>query len=499
MKINPGSISPPATPPTHSPVPHRLNLDCSVLNDSISNLVSSFQKLPASQRHTFLSEVVKHCNNNQLTFLNSLIVPRLQVDFLKELPVELALKVLLYIDSPTTLTQAACTSRYWHCLIEHETIWKTMCERNEYLQDGSRSFREHFRRQFSIERAWRRGGRVKTVEGGISQGLVTSLQFDNQYTVVGCDNHRVEVFDTNTGKKIRTLEGHEGGVWALQYKGDEDNPDSERVLVSGGCDRDVRVWNLNNGQLRHILRGHTSTVRCLKVKDKNLAVTGSRDMTLRVWDIQSGLLLHVLVGHLGSVRCVDINGDTCVSGSYDFTGRIWDLKTGRCRHVLIGHTLQIYAIVTNGTVVATGSMDAHIRIWSVETGECLAVLHGHTSLVGQLQLTDKVLVSGGSDGCLRVWDIKTFECLQQFSAHDGAINCLQFNEQYILSASNDGKIKLWDIKHGSLIRNFTQSSKIAWKVQFNKTKAVVLVQKKQTDDESQPKTIMEIHDFDFLP
>ncbi|CAO3701963.1 unnamed protein product [Rhizopus stolonifer] len=474
MTIDPESISPPATPPTHSPIPHRLGLECS----------------PPPE-----SEIIHQCNNSQLTFLNNLIAPRLKVDFLKELPLEIALQILSYLDEPASLAQAALVSRHWHYLIDDETLWKELCKTNGW-DEPSWPARAHFKRQFSIDRAWKRGGKVTTVEGGFSHGLVTSLQFDDQYTVVGCDNHRVEVFDTQSGKKIRTLEGHEGGVWALQFKGGEDDP--ERILLSGGCDRDVRVWDLNSGRLRHVLRGHTSTVRCLKIRDKGLAVTGSRDTTLRVWDVQRGSLLHVLVGHQASVRCIDIQGDIAVSGSYDFTGRVWDLRTGRCKHVLIGHTLQIYTIVTNGAIIATGSMDAHIRIWSVETGECLTTLHGHTSLVGQLQLSGTTLVSGGADGCLRVWDMETFECKQQFSAHDNSITCLQFNDQYILSAANDGKVKLWDIKHGQLIRHFTQSSKIVWKIQFNKTKAVVLMQRKQAEDEGQPRTVMEIHDFDFL-
>jgi F-box and WD-40 domain protein CDC4 len=70
----------------------------------------------------------------------------------------------------------------------------------------------------------------------LDSGLVTSLQFDDEVIVVGCDNHKIEVFDTITGRNIHTLEGHEGGVWALQFKGGEKH-DPERLLVSGGCDR----------------------------------------------------------------------------------------------------------------------------------------------------------------------------------------------------------------------------------------------------------------------
>jgi F-box and WD-40 domain protein CDC4 len=78
-----------------------------------------------------------------------------------------------------------------------------------------------------------------------------------------------------------------------------------RLVVSGGCDRDVRVWNIATGECIHKLRGHSSTIRCLKVLDgRPIAVSGSRDFTLRVWDIDRGRMLRVLEGHEQSVRCM---------------------------------------------------------------------------------------------------------------------------------------------------------------------------------------------------
>jgi F-box and WD-40 domain protein CDC4 len=58
------------------------------------------------------------------------------------------------------------------------------------------------------------------------------------------------------------------------------------------------------------------------MKDKKIAVSGSRDATLRVWNIEDGLLLHLLAGHQASVRCMEICGDIVVSGSYDCSARV---------------------------------------------------------------------------------------------------------------------------------------------------------------------------------
>lgn len=278
----PEDISPPATPPnfnfssssSHStPLPTsngkrptqrlrtsfnetaNVGLDFSFDEEQLSHLRQlkhSFQQLTSQQKQYLLYEIINSCDNSQLTYLNNLISPRLKIDFLKELPIEISLHILTFIDDPKTLARAATVSTLWNSLLKDEATWKSLCMKHQYRRRNSSicggelleppsqrrnfSYREYFKRKYNIASAWAHGGKVKVVEDGFGDGLVTSLQYDDKYIVVGCDNHRIEVFDTNTAEKVRTLEGHEGGVWALQFKGGEKH-DPERILVTGGCDR----------------------------------------------------------------------------------------------------------------------------------------------------------------------------------------------------------------------------------------------------------------------
>jgi F-box and WD-40 domain protein CDC4 len=347
------------------------------------------------------------------------------------------------------------------------------------------SYKSHFKHRYLISKAWRAGGSLSAHTITPDQGVVTSLHLTANYIIVALDNAKIHVFSPH-GEHLRCLQGHVMGVWAMAPYGD--------TLVSGGCDRDVRVWDLNTGQAVHMLRGHTSTVRCLKIApargpgQSDLAISGSRDTTLRIWDITKGVCRHVLVGHQASVRCLDIHGDLVVSGSYDTTARIWSISEGRCLRTLQGHFSQIYAVAFDGRRVATGSLDTSVRVWDPHTGRCLAQLQGHTSLVGQLQLRGDTLVTGGSDGSVRVWSLQTHSAIHRLAAHDNSVTSLQFDDVRIVSGGSDGRVKVWDLATGRLVRELGAPAEAVWRVVFEEEKAVVLASRAG-------RTVMEVWSF----
>lgn len=224
----------------------------------------------------------------------------------------------------------------------------------------------------------------------------------------------------------------------------------------------------------HKLRGHTSTVRCLKMVDETTAISGSRDATLRIWDISTGVCKNVLAGHQASVRCLDVHGDLVVSGSYDTTAKIWSISEARCLRTLTGHFSQIYAVAFDGKRIATGSLDTSVRIWSPHSSQCYAVLQGHTSLVGQLQLRGDTLVTGGSDGSIRVWSLERRGPIHRLAAHDNSITSLQFNHNRIVSGGSDGRVKIWDLQAGQLVRELGQPADSVWRIAFQEERAVVM-------------------------
>ncbi|PIG87592.1 cell division control protein Cdc4 [Aspergillus arachidicola] len=335
--------------------------------------------------------------------------------------------------------------------------------------------------------------------------VVTCLQFDTDKVLTGSDDTNINVYDTRTGALRATLEGHEGGVWALEYYGN--------TLVSGSTDRSVRVWDIERARCTQIFHGHTSTVRCLQIvlpvevgkkadgtpemmPKEPLIITGSRDSNLRIWKLpkpgdpvyyQNGphvddtdcpYFVRALTGHQHSVRTIAAHGDTLVSGSYDCTVRVWKISTGEALHRLQGHSLKVYSVVLDHkrNRCISGSMDNMVKVWSLETGSILYNLEGHSSLVGLLDLNCDRLVSAAADSTLRIWDPETGQCKNMLSAHTGAITCFQHDGQKVISGS-DRTLKMWDVRTGECVRDLLTDLSGVWQVKFNDRKCVAAVQR----------------------
>ncbi|KAI6113110.1 WD40-repeat-containing domain protein [Pisolithus sp. B1] len=391
---------------------------------------------------------------------------------------------------------------------------------------------------------------VVTPDGGV----ITSVAMDYDQVVVGLANSKIHVFNADSGVMSRTLTGHELGVWAVHLvsrggfwekgPGEGDNiqgPDDESqgreiplpsdlrralgldgpkrlsrtptrnistkpsdiccssegwgqpnpIVVSGGCDKRLRVWDVVSGRCIYVLEGHTSTIRCIRVlHNRPVAVTGSRDATVRVWNIQEGRLLRVLQGHQQSVRCLDVCGNRVVSGSYDTTCRVWNVDTGECLHVLRGHGLQIYSVAFDGVHIASGGIDTTVRVWDANSGNCIALLPGHTALVCQLQLSSStgLLATGGSDGRVITFSLRDYSPLQRIAAHDSSVTSLQFDSNFLITAGNDGRVRVYETQSGAHVIDLSERSESVWKVACKHGTCAIMCRRAG-------KTVMEIWSF----
>jgi len=486
----------------------------------------TFQYWSNAERLLAIDQLIELCEPTQVRHMMAVIEPQFQRDFISLLPKELALYVLSFL-TPRDLTRAAQTCRCWRILAEDNLLWREKCREagiddvkdtmnkrrlrgsshislNCALSNSSGSnqtapiitpspWKATYMRHRNIELNWR----VRPIPQarqlkGHDDHVITCLQFCGNRIVSGSDDNTLKVWSATTGKCLRTLVGHTGGVWSSQMQGN--------IIVSGSTDRTLKVWNAESGQCLHTLYGHTSTVRCMHLHG-NKVVSGSRDATLRVWDVETGECLHVLVGHVAAVRCVQYDGRLVVSGAYDYTVKVWDPEREECLHTLQGHTNRVYSLQFDGVHVVSGSLDTSIRVWDAETGACKHTLMGHQSLTSGMELRNNILVSGNADSTVKVWDIISGKCLQTLSGankHQSAVTCLQFNNKFVITSSDDGTVKLWDVKTGEFIRNLVVlesggSGGVVWRIRADETRLVCAVGSRNGTEE----TKLLVLDFDI--
>ncbi|CAM9118288.1 unnamed protein product [Laminaria digitata] len=196
------------------------------------------------------------------------------------------------------------------------------------------------------------------------------------------------------------------------------------LLVTGGVDERVRIYDLRDRTELGELQQHNGSVTCMEFYKSTHLLTGSEDHAVCIWRVHDWALLHVLGGHKGAVTSLSIHptGRMALSVSRDRTLRLWNLLEGRCAYVkrlqgegelvrwspsgdrylvVVGSTAVVYSAATSESVgeckhdlrvnsacfvggeggegaVATCSDDKSIRFFTSEGG----------ALLGQLDVSD---------------------------------------------------------------------------------------------------------------
>jgi WD40 repeat protein len=309
----------------------------------------------------------------------------------------------------------------------------------------------------------------------------------------------------------RTLIGHGGPVRGIGISADG------LRAVSGSSDGTLRVWNLEDGSLLHLLspqEGEPDAMTTALVRDwtgprrrevvwdteagrevlfpskrRNAvaavaitpdgrrALSGSRDRTVRLWDTENGQELLTLTGHVDSVMSVAItaDGNRGVSGSWDRTVRVWDLDGGVEPLTLFGHegpVLEV-AVSADGRWAVSGSWDSTARLWDLAAGSERAVFRGHDGQVSAVAITqegDRIL-TGSRDETLKLWDVESQQEIRTFVGHGYFVEAvaLTADGHTALSSSWDRTVRVWDVESGRETQTLTGHESQVWAVAVSAT------------------------------
>lgn len=98
----------------------------------------------------------------------------------------------------------------------------------------------------------------------------------------------MKLWNPNTGKELKTLEGHSDSVMSIVFSRDG------QILasVSFGDLNDIRLWDITTGKEVPHLKGHSWACTLKFSPEGRILASGSLDQTFKLWDTRTGEQLH---------------------------------------------------------------------------------------------------------------------------------------------------------------------------------------------------------------
>lgn len=221
--------------------------------------------------------------------------------------------------------------------------------------------------------------------------------------------------------------------------------------------KSIKLYNTSTGQMiKELGKEHKSQILTLDIsKDSSLIVSGGKDSTIILWDLIAGKKIRSLNYHHGLVTILKFSPDGryIASGGTDHKVVIYDVSNNRIASEFTDHKDDVtcLAFSPDGKFLASGGGDKIITIYQCETPGLVVTLAGHKNWVRDLSFSHdgKSLVSCGDDASILKWDFSDPGNIRNISVKKDGHNwilCLdnsEDDETYAL-ADVTGSVKvLW--------------------------------------------------------
>ncbi len=268
------------------------------------------------------------------------------------------------------------------------------------------------------------------------------------------------------------------------------------LVVTGGLDGTVRVWEALTGKLRATLTGgntagpvnavafHPRSTEWIAVASGNQgADTNSANLKFNVpaagangpgallwkWESpqESSQNVIPLSSQQGAAAAIafSLSGNHLATAGTDCLVRVWDTTRAPALSsdlpaplLLRGHTgaLSSVAFSPDGALIVSAGRDQTARVWDSDTGFLVSTLRGHNAWIyrasfggfGSHGPKGQFIVTASFDGTSRVYEARTGVLYASLLGHREGVRFADFSPdaRTVVTAGDDGTARVWEVE-----------------------------------------------------
>ncbi len=238
------------------------------------------------------------------------------------------------------------------------------------------------------------GALIKEYDKNLSEVHDVSFSPDGKYIAAGSDRS-ILIWDTKSGEKKATLQGHYGAVKAIVF-----SPDG-KYLVSASTDKNCIVWKFEEAEELIRLNNGSEALSIVFSPDGNTIFVGGGDGKISSWNFVS-----LLANQPKVEKKAETENDIMPRVRKESFSPFANLKEAPELVIENGtHNdfVQSIKYTPDGKEIVTASWDKTIRIWDATNGKLIRTIHvpSYAGIEGQIFTMDvspdkKFIAVGGS-------------------------------------------------------------------------------------------------------
>ena len=265
---------------------------------------------------------------------------------------------------------------------------------------------------------------------------------------VGLGSRDILILDGITGSQGAVLSGHTNWVKSLAFSSDGIS------LVSGSCDKTIKLWDVQTGGIAKTFHGHTDQVLSVSISvDCTMIASGSSDKTIHLWDVQTRGR-HCIIELWGPVGCVSFSPTDAQHFVSVSAGKIqqWDIKGHQIKPMYEGlHTTPSsdHVAFSPDSVWFISCQEADVVVQKSDSGAIVTKLHVESGNANCCCFSpDGNLIAVAAGDTIYIWNMTSSDphLVKTLVGHTNQISSLTFSSpSSLISSSYDKSVKFWQI------------------------------------------------------